>query len=280
MRQGASSDQGYKDYLANISAGDLMIADLGYFVPSSFQKIISTNAYFISRYKADTNLYDANTGGKIELIDLLKHESTLEREILLGKEAKLSMRIIGYQLTKEQSEARRKKANKLAKSHGYKSSQKNQNLLNWSLLITNIPNKLLNLHQIVAIYKVRWQIELLFKLYKTHIEIDQFKSQVKSSRVLCEFFAKLTAIVIFHGIANCIQLPQTSELSLPKAIINFKKRAREMLNVLRGKTIESIILFLKNMLTSWMVFALKDRYRKKRLSTLQLLNSFHAMPLT
>jgi hypothetical protein len=39
LKQGIGSDQGYKDYLERICPGDLLIADLGYFVPSSFKLI-------------------------------------------------------------------------------------------------------------------------------------------------------------------------------------------------------------------------------------------------
>lgn len=58
--------------------------------------------------------------------------------VLSGKEAKLPVQIVCHKLTDKQSVARRKKANLLAKGHGYKSSQKNQSLLQWSIVITNI----------------------------------------------------------------------------------------------------------------------------------------------
>ena len=59
----------------------------------------------------------------------------LENEVLLGKETKVKVRIICQKLTEEQSMARRRKANRLARSHGYTSSQRNQKLLNWSIFI-------------------------------------------------------------------------------------------------------------------------------------------------
>ena len=62
IKDGKSSDQGYRDYLENIREKELHIADLGYFVPAAFKKIISKKGYFISRYKSDTNVYDADTG--------------------------------------------------------------------------------------------------------------------------------------------------------------------------------------------------------------------------
>ena len=41
IKDGKSSDQGYRDYLENIREKELHISDLGYFVPAAFKKIIS-----------------------------------------------------------------------------------------------------------------------------------------------------------------------------------------------------------------------------------------------
>lgn len=131
LTAGVRSDQGYRDHLEDIKTNDLLIADLGYFVPSSFARIREAGAYFISRYKADTNLYDTTNDLKLDLLKLLENRSYLVMDILLGKEAKLPVRLICHKLTDEQSLARRRKANLLAKGHGYKSSERNQQLLQW-----------------------------------------------------------------------------------------------------------------------------------------------------
>lgn len=49
LTEGIRSDQGYRKHLSNISSNDLLISDLGYFVPSSFKQINEIGAYFISR---------------------------------------------------------------------------------------------------------------------------------------------------------------------------------------------------------------------------------------
>jgi len=58
LREGKNSDQEYKNYLKNMSKNDLLIVGLGYFTPNSLKKIDGVKAYFISRYKTDTNLYE------------------------------------------------------------------------------------------------------------------------------------------------------------------------------------------------------------------------------
>ncbi|RDD35563.1 Transposase DDE domain protein [Wolbachia endosymbiont of Cylisticus convexus] len=52
---------------------------------------------------------------------------------------------------------------------------------------------------LLTVYRVRWQIELLFKLYKSHINLDKLKGKTNPFRVLCELYTKLCAILVFHG---------------------------------------------------------------------------------
>ena len=56
FRDGASSDSTSKD--VEFEQDGLYLQDLGYFKLKRFKKIISRNAYFISRYKYPTNIYD------------------------------------------------------------------------------------------------------------------------------------------------------------------------------------------------------------------------------
>jgi hypothetical protein len=277
LTEGIRADQGYRNHLQDIKANDLLIADLGYFVPGSFRAISETGAYFISRYKADTNLYEAENDSKLDLSKLLENKSFMTRDVLLGKEARLPVRIICHKLTDEQSAARRRKANLLAKGHGYKSSQRNQQLLQWSIFITNIPESKVSAENIWTIYRARWQIELLFKLYKSHIKIEVTKGKTNASRVLCELYAKLCATLIFHGISSCTELQQGREISLTKAFLELKKRGRELFLILNQK-LSKLQDFLKKLISDWSKFCLKDKRRKTRLSSLNMLRSITINP--
>lgn len=277
LKEGKSCDQSYKNHLDEISTNDLFIFDLGYFSPHSFKQIDQSNAYFISRYKADTNIYDIETQEKIDLLENLHQQDYLEMPVLLGKQTKQLVRILCKKLSPTQSVARRRKANKLAKSHGYTFSLKNQRLLDWSLLITNIPSEKCPSEQIFFLYKVRWQIELLFKLYKSYIQIETLKGKLKPSRILCELYAKLCIILVFHGIVSCVELAKGTEISLPKAMIELKNRAREFFLAL-GKNLCNLQNFIKKITFSWSIFSLKDRHRKKRISTLNSLKLLTVNP--
>ena len=278
LKEGIRSDQGYRDYLEDINKNDLLIADLGYFVPESFKAIDKMGAYFISRYKSDTNIYEINTGEKLDIIACLNNKFFLEKEVFLGKKPKVKVRIIAQKLTEEQSKERRRKANKLAKSHGYTSSKKNQKLLDWSIFITNVEEIKIQAKQVFSIYKIRWQIELLFKLYKSHIMIADLKAKFKSYRVLCELYAKLCITVIFHGMYSLIpELKKDQEISLTKAIIELRRRSRELFLAIKDN-LKVLEIFLLNLVAAWSKFSLKDTHRKKRISSLNSLKLLTFFP--
>jgi len=123
---------------------------------------------------------------------------------------------------------------------------------------------------ILLVYKLRWQIELLFKLYKSVIGINHSQSKKNACKVLCEFYAKLCIIVIFHGLVSCIKLKNKTEISFTKVFISFKLKTYQFFFVAK-KTMNKIKCFLKELVKTWERFSLKDRYKKKKMSTLSRL---------
>ena len=68
----------------------------------------------------------------------------------------------------------------------------------------------------------------------------------------------------------CIKLAAFDrEISLTKAILDFKSRGRELLNLI-SKAVGALNKFVSNMIDSWSRFALKDKKRKRRPSYLSI----------
>ena len=70
-------------------------------------------------------------------------------------------------------------------------------LAGWTLLLTNTTPALLSAAEAVVVAAVRWQIELLFKLWKSHGQLAVSRSE-KPWRRLCELYAKLLGLLIQH----------------------------------------------------------------------------------
>ena len=80
----------------------------------------------------------------------------------------------------------------------------------------------MSIKEAIIMMRVRWQIELLFKLWKSEGHIDSWRSE-KPWRILCEFYAKLIVMVIQHWLLliGCWEYPDRSLIKASKAVRNY-----------------------------------------------------------
>ena len=64
----------------------------------------------------------------------------------------------------------------------------------WTLFVTNVPRNRLTLSEALVLGRTRWQIELLFRLWKSHGRFDESRS-TKPWRILCEVTCTIHKII-------------------------------------------------------------------------------------
>lgn len=146
-------------------------------------------------------------------------------------------------------------------------------LAQWTILITNIPPDLLTLTEALVVAKVRWQIELLFRLWKSQGQIDTWRSG-KSTRILCELYAKLLAMVVQHGtlVVSCWRYV---ERSLVKAAQVVRDHAVELASArARVDRLSEVLETIQHVLTR----TARMNSRKKHPNTYQLLLALTTEP--
>lgn len=79
------------------------------------------------------------------------------------------------------------------------------------VLLSNVPASRLSAPQARTLLRVRWQTELIWKLWKQYGKVDCWRSE-KGMRILCEVYAKLMAMIMQHWftIAGCWSDPHRS----------------------------------------------------------------------
>lgn len=212
VESGRSADQAYTQYLNVVEPGSLVIMDLGYFRLSSLCEIVAKSAYFIIRYHYPTSLFHPD-GTRIALLDLLQNSNQNPDEIpvLLGASAKkrIACRMISTKVPLGVAEERRRKAKRKAYEHGKTLSDDYLRSLEWSVFLTNVPASMLSTDQVISFYRIRWQIELIFKLWKSYCGLDHILA-VREARVLTEFYAKLLVAVLCAFFIAPVRIPDES----------------------------------------------------------------------
>ena len=92
----------------------------------------------------------------------------VDRPILLGKQAKLPCRIVVWRVPQEVANRRRQKLLATAREKGYAPpSRERLAWCDWTIFVTNVPRELLSPEEIGVLYRARWQIEIMFKRWKS-----------------------------------------------------------------------------------------------------------------
>jgi len=198
LQAGREHDQCERAQQLELPAGSLRIADLGYFKLDVLEKHAAQEAFWLTRLKIGTVMYDLD-GQEIALEEWLNAacQTQVERPVLLGQTHRLRCRLLAARVPDQVAEQRRRKMKREAQVKGQTLSAARLALANWTLLVTNVPGNLLTLAEALILYRVRWQIELLFKLWKSIGKLDVSLSQ-NPWRILCEVYAKLLALIIQH----------------------------------------------------------------------------------
>jgi hypothetical protein len=82
----------------------------------------------------------------------------------------------------------------------HQASARKRRLLGWVLVLTNVEERVLDAQQVVALMRLRWQIELFWKLCKQEGKLDTWRSG-KPWRILTEVYAQLLGVLLEHGVA-------------------------------------------------------------------------------
>lgn len=188
---GRHSDKRSPLAVEELPAGSLAIADLGFWDVARFSQIACRGQgrqhrrYFLSRWQPGTKLRRRN-GTEIVLRGILPQQvgERIEFGAVLG-EQRLPVRVCIERVPREVGEQRRTAMRENAQAHGRTPAEEVLYLADWTIVITNLPRRLIRFDDVLILLRLRWQIERLFRLWKEHGHIDESRSK-KPWRILRE----------------------------------------------------------------------------------------------
>ena len=198
---------------APLPAGSLRLADLGFFDLTVLRELDAQGVFFLSKLRAPTLIGDAQ-GREQALRTFVQHlgEATRwEGEVTLGRGGVVRARLLLQRVPQEVSDQRRRRIRKEARDKGRTPSAAALALAAYTILITNAPPELLSLDEALVVAKVRWQIELLFKLWKSHGRLGRVEAP-HAIYQLCTVYAQLIAMLLQHWVivVSCWRYPDHS----------------------------------------------------------------------
>ncbi len=197
LTDGRSSDQAspFKD--EEVVPGSLLISDLGYFNLRQMAARQQAGGYTLSRLKAGIALF-TREGKRVHVNNTLlppRVGQMKELQVLVGASERLPMRLLLLRVPKEVAEQRREDLRADAKRRGDPVSEEALRLADWTMLLTDVPAKRLRFEEALVLLRERWQMELLYKLWKQEGKVDEWRTD-NPWRVLCELYAKLIGVLL------------------------------------------------------------------------------------
>lgn len=254
LTDGSANDNLYKlGKGEEIIPNCLYLRDLGYFDLKHFIKLDKDDAYFLSRAKTNAAYSMLNKKGEIERINIANYlpepgQTKELKEVYIGcTNKKLKARLIMQAVPEEVAEKRLKKLEEYQSKHKKANiSEQRKAMCFFNMYITNAPEEILTTEIVRLVYTLRWQIELMFKIWKSLFKIDQVK-KMSIFRFECYIYSKLIAVLLTLHIHNKLGQflwdEEEFELSPMKAAKLIKKKLTGLMDGLltRGKKLANWI---------------------------------------
>jgi len=249
LANGREHDQKSPFFMQTLKAGELRITDLGFFKLDQLEKDAQAGGFWIIRHKHDVIVYENDK--ELALLSFLKkqHTTRIDLQVQLGKNHRIPCRLIAIKVDQQTAAQRIRKLRQYARKKNVALTRERLQLAHWTIILTNAPLERLTLVEVYALLRLRWQIELLFRLWKTYSLIDESQSE-NPWRILTEVYAKLIAVLIQHWmlIASVWHIPEKSIVQAALSIQKFAILLHLSLHdkIALSSTISTIVTFLQS----------------------------------
>ena len=274
--KGTTSDLALaKDMVKYVKAKSLAIRDLGYFEIATLRNIQSRLGYYISRLSIGTNVYLGESDKtKLDIIQFLKNTiyagvTSVNQIVYIGAKERFKTLLVVEKVSENVSKQRRER---YKKENGKAPTEYYTEWCGYAIFITNIPNEQISPKMVIAIYKIRWQIELIFKNLKSNLEIDYLlgTNKYRIESVVYGRLITMSTLLIIQNYAGYIAEEQ-QEITLAS---QGKEVSEDKLTKWLKVNARLCVAIIKNSLLQMLVFleleiAKVCKKRRKRQTTLE-----------
>jgi DDE family transposase len=276
VTDGRAADQGLATtILAALRAGDLVIRDLGYFSIDVLQQIAAKDAWFLSRLSSKVAVY-ASAAATAEAVALVEHvQATVVQHgvgdfaVYLGAD-RLPCRLLAYRLPEEVVEQRRRQAYETARKKGRTPTHGYLHWLQYGWYITNVRAAIWAAEVVATVYRIRWQIELLFKQWKSLLHVHVLKG-TRPERIRCLLYGRLITITMLMQVCSYAAWYASAvchrEVSFPKLLLWLKRQGR-FAHAVQDSTLATLYADLRQAMEP-----LLCKQKRKRPTSQQLLDA-------
>jgi Transposase DDE domain len=178
------TDKRTGESLANflLGPGDSALADRGYAHPDRIVAAVLKRADLILRLNAHNVPVYGLDGQRLDLAKQLKHQpvETIQTRAAEVRSADGQHSVAGwlhaYRLNREQAQQARRRARRNNRKKRRTPKAETLFLAGWVLVWTSLPPEQLSAEQVLDLYRLRWQVEVAIKRWKSLLDVGQLRA--------------------------------------------------------------------------------------------------------
>jgi len=164
-----------------MQAGVIHLGDRGYAHRRGLGEALVASAYVILRTNATNLPFETSDGKPFDLLFWLRSDSeSSARETnvwVTTPSGRFKIRLIAGALPEKKAEEARRRLRKSSRKKGHTPSEISLVAAGFVLLVSNLPAQDWSAKQVLAAYRLRWQVELLFKRLKGILDLDAVRAK-------------------------------------------------------------------------------------------------------
>jgi hypothetical protein len=215
-----------------LQAGQLALVDRGYSHGPGVASAVKKGADVLGRLNRGALPLYKREGERINVMECLrslKGRRTEEwpaeiRTELNGEAMVIQVRLVAVRLPKDEAEEARKR---VRKEYGKKTSAEMLEAAGYVVLYTTVPKTRMSAANCVELYRLRWQIELLFKRWKSICGLDKLPNFIEDT-VLSWVLTKTLLLLIVESMSATLMAnspPAHLVVERDKTELSNKRRA-------------------------------------------------------
>lgn len=165
--------------------GDIELVDRGYARPRDLRPVVEAGADFVVRIGWNSLRLLKPDGGVFDLFKALPVGGKREKEVIVHVEEggsaagkpPLPLRLVMRRKSEAEADAARKKLRKEATKRGKTLDPRSLEAAGYILLLTSLPADEFRTSDVLDLYRLRWQIELAFKRFKSLAGLDELPAK-------------------------------------------------------------------------------------------------------
>jgi hypothetical protein len=238
------------DDIGHFEPDVLYIRDLGYANLTYMRNIQQVGGYYVNRLLPKTNIYRKKANGfeKLDLktlsFKLNSHQIILDEIVYLGQE-KYPSRLIIEPVPQAVQEKRVRQLSKYNARKKHQMSEDYRVRAGLNIWVTNL-EKAYSGDYVSQLYRLRWQVELIFKCWKSLLKIDKIKV-CKKERILCHLYSKLIVAVLHWQIFKSLKVTKAiSFIKIQKIITGTINELRKFIFNTSNEWLKLLVLIKEN----------------------------------